>query len=1221
MSQRHADPARRPAEAPTVIDPRSLSVDLSRQVRLLEDDLRGHVDRPGTNEAGRLQGEYEQAVRAGRTGATWSAWRDERLTQVAVAWVLGTVFVRFAEDNGLLATSPKPAGATGEAIVGAEEAQVRYYAAESGLTDLDWLLSSFDTIAKKPAGELLFDRRYNPLYQIMISHDAANDLITFWQRRDERGKPVHDFTDPNLDTSFLGDLYEHLSESAHKTYALVRTPAFVVEFILGFTLRPAIDEFGYDNVRIIDPVCGSGQFVLGAFSQLIHRWMEDPELRPEQRVQRALDAVHGVDVNPFAAAITRFRLLITALRVCDFTTFDAAVNCGWKFNIAVGDSLLGNSDALSFREPTASDVSYTVDDLHEHPGILTSGSYHVVVGNPPYLIVRDRQLYEQYRDRYDACSGRYSLIVPFAQRFFQLARPANPHGRGAGYVGQFAANSFMKREFGRKLIEQFFAKQVVLTHVIDTSGAFIPGHGTPTVILVGRNHHTPERDDIFTVVGLRGEPEIPTTPEQGLVWQSVLHNSSHAERGDEWTQSLHIDRRRLQSFPWNLASNEAADVLRAMSDARRLTDCVARIGYFANTGSDDVFTAPYQSFRRLRTENHHAIISVISGSEVRDWAATPTREGFWPRNNDLRPADIEQYPQHLKRLWPYRTVLGQRPNHSTRSYFEDRRRWYDWHHVTAANGVHPSITFSWVATHNHFALLREHAAPLPSAPVIELPEKATLQDHVELVALLNSSAVCFWLKQQSNSKGRPTVEQTGSGEPWTEVYEFTATRLGELPLPATLPTEHARELDHLVRELTAVTPTVVLTAGAPTRERLTAARKQWEAVRSKMVALQEELDWRVYGLYGLVSDDDGLLDSLESIPPVNFGERAFEIVLARRVAAGCLETTWFARHGSAPVTELPRHWPTAYQNVVRRRIDAIENQTEVGILEQPEFKRRWATDGWDAMERAALRDWLLDRCEKSQLWFDDRGGTKCPRPLTVGQLADKLRSDRTVVEAAGMYGPGQSVTDVLGDVIANEHVPYLAALRYRGSGLLKRAQWEEAWRLQRDEDIARAAGKEDAAIQIRDRIPYPPKYSSADFLKNSYWRRRGKFDVPNERFVSYPGYLTTGEVSLRIGWAGWSYAEQGQVLADLITERMDDHRDLDRDRIQPLLAGLREILPWLHQWYKLENVREVASGEDHAALLRECMKRLALSDSDLTAWRPPKPKRGRPPKADPTTRQ
>ena len=45
----------------------------------------------------------------------------------------------------------------------------------------------------------------------------------------------------------------------------------------------------------------------------------------------------------------------------------------------------------------------------------------------------------------------------------------------------------MKREFGAKLIEDFLAHQD-LRLVADTSGAYIPGHGTPTVIIVGRNH-------------------------------------------------------------------------------------------------------------------------------------------------------------------------------------------------------------------------------------------------------------------------------------------------------------------------------------------------------------------------------------------------------------------------------------------------------------------------------------------------------------------------------------------------------------------------------------------------------------------------------------------------------------------------------------------------------------------------------------------------------------
>jgi hypothetical protein len=75
------------------------------------------------------------------------------------------------------------------------------------------------------------------------------------------------------------------------------------------------------------------------------------------------------------------------------------------------------------------------------------------------------------------------------------------------------ANSFMKREFGKKLIEDFFPR-IDLTHVIDTSGAYIPGHGTPTVILLGR-HRTPVNHEVRAVLGIRGEPGTPEDAAQG----------------------------------------------------------------------------------------------------------------------------------------------------------------------------------------------------------------------------------------------------------------------------------------------------------------------------------------------------------------------------------------------------------------------------------------------------------------------------------------------------------------------------------------------------------------------------------------------------------------------------------------------------------------------------------------------------------------------------------
>jgi hypothetical protein len=165
----------------------------------------------------------------------------------------------------------------------------------------------------------------------------------------------------------------------------------------------------------------------------------------------------------------------------------------------------------------------------------------------------------------------------------------------------------------------------------------------------------------------------------------------------------------------------------------------------------------------------------------------------------------------------------------------------------------------------------------------------------------------------------------------------------------------------------------------PTRASLDAARSVAAATRGQMIELQEELDWRCYRLYGLHEASA----EHAAPPPLRLGERAFEIVMARQIAAGELETTWFERHGSTPITSLPSHWPDDYRRVVEQRIALIETDANIGMIERPEFKRRWSTDPWEEMERAALRAWLLDRMEAPSIWTSSDA-----RLLSTNQLTD-----------------------------------------------------------------------------------------------------------------------------------------------------------------------------------------------------------------------------------------
>ena len=307
-----------------MIDRAALLRDLKPQLRLLEDDLRQRsADVPEFDET--LHLEWEDAKQSNRTAATYESWLDDRVTQSAVAWILATVFIRFCEDNGLI-DLPVIAG-PGDRLAIAGERQNEFLAENRAKTDRDWILQGIEALSVSKVAAGLFDEAHNPMWTVTPSHDAAKALLAFWRRRAESGEIVHDFTDPDWNTRFLGDLYQDLSEHAKKTYALLQTPEFVEEFILDYTLTPAIEEFGLTPdppearpdlpslLRVIDPTCGSGHFLLGAFHRLLEQWEKKaPDADRWEQISRALSSVHGVDKNPFAAAIARFRLLIAAMK-------------------------------------------------------------------------------------------------------------------------------------------------------------------------------------------------------------------------------------------------------------------------------------------------------------------------------------------------------------------------------------------------------------------------------------------------------------------------------------------------------------------------------------------------------------------------------------------------------------------------------------------------------------------------------------------------------------------------------------------------------------------------------------------------------------------------------------------------------------------------------------------------------------------------------------------
>jgi hypothetical protein len=350
--------------------------------------------------------------------------------------------------------------------------------------------------------------------------------------------------------------------------------------------------------------------------------------------------------------------------------------------------------------------------------------------------------------------------------------------------------------------------------------------------------------------------------------------------------------------------------------------------------------------------------------------------------------------------------------------------------------------------------------------------------------------------------------------------------------------------------------------------------------------------------------------------------------MARKMAAGDLETTWFERHNSTPITELPAHWPDDYRNLVERRIALIESDRNIGLIEQPEYKRRWNTEPFEETKERALRSWLLDRLETPTYWPAPDGQ---PQLQTTARLADRAAKDADFMQVAELYEghPDFDVAALVQKLAADEAVPALPACRYKPAGLRKRTQWERTWDQQRDEDAidARCAldpgdpqqlsEKEAEALKKKDvgDIPVPPKYGSGDFLKPSFWRLRGKLDVPKERFVSFPHCEREADPSPVLAWAGWDHLQLARATAAYFIERKDQDA-WDAPRLTPLLAALADLVPWLRQWHNdLDPEFGTGMGDYFAGFVDTQAQALGLTQKDLQDWRPPAKTRKRKKKA------
>jgi type I restriction-modification system DNA methylase subunit len=260
------------------------------------------------------------------------------------------------------------------------------------------------------------------------------------------------------------------------------TPQYIVDYIVSNTLGKVLKGKTPEeaaSLRVLDPACGSGSFLLGAFSVLVewHRhyyeahkserkyrsdWYEtsEGELRLSLRKKAELlkRCLFGVDLDPQAVEVSIMSLYLKMLEEGfdhgQDEMFKKAILPELSANIRRGNSLV-DRDQL-YGQNMFGDEDIIAFDWND----FGTEGFDVIVGNPPYIKTQELQAYqpktaELYKKLYKtATSGNYDIYVLFIERAISLL---NDHG----LLGYICPHKFFSSNYGVKTRELLSEKSLV----------------------------------------------------------------------------------------------------------------------------------------------------------------------------------------------------------------------------------------------------------------------------------------------------------------------------------------------------------------------------------------------------------------------------------------------------------------------------------------------------------------------------------------------------------------------------------------------------------------------------------------------------------------------------------------------------------------------------------------------------------------------------------------
>jgi len=402
------------------------------------------------------------------------------------------------------------------------------------------------------------------------------------------------------------------------------------------------------KVRILDPACGSGAFLLAAFDFLLHEYEQvNAELAALRGGQTSIfdlnktilnHNLYGVALNRESVEITRLSLwLRTAERGKALTDLNHNIRCG---NSVIADPAL---------DPRAFDWKAAFSEVFEE------GGFDIVLGNPPYV---RQELLSPFKAHLESRYSSYHGVADLYTYFYELGVRLLKTGGRLSYI---VTNKWMRSGYGEAL-RGFFADSCVFEEVLDFGHApiFEDADVFPCIVLLRKPEASPNLDDM----GQKGAPEKPE-PETPVtvcpVPREVLPGLNLAQYVGR--EGYPVPWKRFSKASWSLEPS-AVDAL--MEKIRRvgvpLTEYLGVKPYRGVlTGLNEAFLIDTPTRDRLVHEDPKCadiIKPYLRGQDIKRWA--PEWVGLW-MIFARRGIDIDAYPVIKRHLDQYRDQLEPKP--------------------------------------------------------------------------------------------------------------------------------------------------------------------------------------------------------------------------------------------------------------------------------------------------------------------------------------------------------------------------------------------------------------------------------------------------------------------------------------------------------------------------------------------------------------------------------